>query len=92
VAAFRSSSPAPSLSVTPLPYTPCLGCCACGGVVQSRTQAPAADLDRYSWTQTLAEVAGSIPVPRGTKARQVVVDIKRTSLTAGLKGEPPCSR
>lgn len=47
-----------------------------------------ADLPQYSWTQTLSEVTVSIPVPRGTKARQVAVDIKRSSLLAGLKGQP----
>lgn len=73
---LRSS---PSLAVS-------CGACAAGAEPNGGN---GADLGRYSWTQTLSEVSVSIPVPRGTKARQVAVDIKRSSLSAGLKGEAP---
>eukprot|EP00249_Psilotum_nudum_P006917 c20159_g1_i1 orf=506-1489(-) len=48
-----------------------------------------ADLEHYSWTQTLAEVSVQIPVPPGTKTRFVWCEIKKNSLKAGLKGKPP---
>lgn len=48
-----------------------------------------ADLDRYSWAQTLAECTASFPVPPGTRGRDCAVAISRTSLSVGLKGQPP---
>ncbi|KAI4330967.1 hypothetical protein MLD38_029203 [Melastoma candidum] len=47
------------------------------------------DLEKYSWTQTLQEVTVNIPVPKGTKGRFVVCDIKKNHLKVGLKGQPP---
>jgi hypothetical protein len=47
-----------------------------------------ADLEKYSWTQTLAEVTVTIPIPPGTRARSIVCDIKKNNLKAGLKGQP----
>ncbi|KAK4852022.1 hypothetical protein QYF36_020425 [Acer negundo] len=47
------------------------------------------DMDNYSWTQTLQEVSLNVPVPPGTKARFVVVEIKKDRLKVGLKGQPP---
>ncbi|CAN6452551.1 unnamed protein product [Victoria cruziana] len=47
------------------------------------------DLESYSWTQTLSEVTVNVPVPRGTKSRFVVCEIKRSHLKVGLKGQPP---
>jgi hypothetical protein len=43
----------------------------------------------YKWTQTLAEATLSIPVPEGTRARDVNCKITATHLTVGLKGQPP---
>ncbi|KAH7297038.1 hypothetical protein KP509_26G050300 [Ceratopteris richardii] len=48
-----------------------------------------ADLEKYSWTQTLSEATVQIPVPLGTKSRGIVCDIKKKHLIAGLKGQPP---
>ena len=48
-----------------------------------------ADLATYSWTQTLAEVVVSVPVPAGTKGRVCDVAITRDRLRVGLKGQPP---
>lgn len=48
-----------------------------------------ADLERYSWTQTLAEASVQIPVPPGTKSRLISCEIKKKHLKAGLKGQPP---
>ncbi|KAI4325009.1 hypothetical protein MLD38_030444 [Melastoma candidum] len=47
------------------------------------------DMEKYSWTQTLQEVTVNIPVPKGTKGRFVVCDIKKNHLKVGLKGQPP---
>ncbi|XP_030441519.2 protein BOBBER 1-like [Syzygium oleosum] len=47
------------------------------------------DLENYSWTQTLQEVTVHVPVPKGTKGRFVVCDIKKNHLKVGLKGQPP---
>ncbi|KAK9840864.1 hypothetical protein WJX84_010210 [Apatococcus fuscideae] len=48
-----------------------------------------ADYDHFSWTQTLGEVAMTVPVPAGTRGGQCVVDISRTRLTVGVKGQEP---
>lgn len=48
-----------------------------------------ADLDKYSWTQSLAEVTVHIAVADGTKSREVVCEIKKTHLKVGLKGQAP---
>ncbi|KAF9579661.1 hypothetical protein BGW38_003992, partial [Lunasporangiospora selenospora] len=43
----------------------------------------------YRWTQNLGDVDISIDVPKGTRARDLVVEIKKKSLKAGLKGQTP---
>ncbi|KAL4448441.1 hypothetical protein ABPG75_005660 [Micractinium tetrahymenae] len=48
-----------------------------------------ADLPGYSWTQSLAEVVLTVPVPPGTKGRSCDVAIGRDKLRVGLKGQPP---
>lgn len=48
-----------------------------------------ADMEKYSWTQTLSEVYTTIPVPKGTKSRGLTVDIKKKRLFVGLKGQTP---
>ncbi|KAL2339624.1 hypothetical protein Fmac_007564 [Flemingia macrophylla] len=47
------------------------------------------DLEKYSWTQTLQEVNVNVPVPKGTKSRFVICEIKKSHLKVGLKGQPP---
>ena len=39
-----------------------------------------ASFQHYSWTQTLAEVSLVIPVPKGTKGKELDVKITRTTL------------
>ena len=39
-----------------------------------------ADLERYSWTQSLQDLAIAIPVPPGTKGRACDVSISKTRL------------
>ncbi|KAK9914489.1 hypothetical protein M0R45_038264 [Rubus argutus] len=46
------------------------------------------DLEKYSWTQSLQEVNIIIPVPAGTKSRDIVYDAKKNYLKVGLKGQP----
>ncbi|XP_050379735.1 protein BOBBER 1-like [Argentina anserina] len=46
------------------------------------------DMEKYSWTQSLQEVTIVIPVPAGTKSRDVVYQAKAKHLKFGLKGQP----
>lgn len=43
----------------------------------------------YKWTQTIAELDVSVPVPPGTRARDLIVEIKSLSIKVGLKGKEP---
>ncbi|CAM9436928.1 unnamed protein product [Ectocarpus sp. 12 AP-2014] len=44
--------------------------------------------DKYDWTQTLQELSVVVPVPEGSKSRDVVCDITKSRLRVGLKGQP----
>ena len=48
-----------------------------------------ADYDHFSWTQTLGEVTMNVPVPAGTRGGQCIVDMSRTRLKVGVKGQEP---
>jgi hypothetical protein len=48
-----------------------------------------ADLENYSWTQTLYDTTLHIPVPIGTKAKSIICDIQPRYLKVGLKGQAP---
>merc|ERR1719271_2092366 len=41
------------------------------------------------WTQQLADLELKIPMKAGTKAKQLVVDIRKQSIKVGLKGQEP---
>ncbi|GAA5828060.1 hypothetical protein JCM11251_005715 [Rhodosporidiobolus azoricus] len=43
----------------------------------------------YRWRQTLNDVTVSVPVPPGTKGRQLDVVIKKLYVKVGLKGQEP---
>ena len=43
----------------------------------------------YKWTQTIGDVDISISVPGNLKGRDLVVDILKDRLTAGVKGQEP---
>ena len=43
----------------------------------------------YSWKQTLEEVDVVVPVPKGTRARDLVVVIAKKKLSVGFKGKDP---
>lgn len=47
------------------------------------------DLEKYSWTQSLQEVNITVPIPKGTKSRSIVCEIKKTHLKLSLKGQAP---
>ncbi|XP_021297952.1 protein BOBBER 1-like [Herrania umbratica] len=47
------------------------------------------DMENHSWGQNLQEVSVSIPVPHGTRSRDVVCDVKMKHLKVGLKGHTP---
>jgi hypothetical protein len=43
----------------------------------------------YTWSQELGEVAVSVPIPKGTRARDLDVSIQKKKLKVGLKGKEP---
>ncbi|KAJ6782389.1 hypothetical protein PWT90_08023 [Aphanocladium album] len=43
----------------------------------------------YKWTQTIGELDINFTVPGNMKSRDLVVDIKKLKLTAGIKGQDP---
>ena len=43
----------------------------------------------YSWKQTLEEVDIVIPVPKGTRARDLLIVIAKKKLSVGFKGKDP---
>jgi hypothetical protein len=43
----------------------------------------------YKWSQTIGELDLSFNVPGNYKSRDLVVDIKKLSITAGVKGQEP---
>lgn len=43
----------------------------------------------YSWTQQLVDVDITVPVPKGTRARDLNVVIQKKKLSVGLKGKEP---
>eukprot|EP00298_Acanthocystis_sp_HF-20_P006882 c16617_g1_i1.p1 GENE.c16617_g1_i1~~c16617_g1_i1.p1 ORF type:complete len:177 (+),score=88.13 c16617_g1_i1:22-552(+) len=46
-------------------------------------------LEKYSWTQKLEEVSVNIPIPSGTRAKQLNVEFFNNRLKVGLKGQTP---
>ena len=81
--------PLMSLLVLPIIQLPCPRACLPGCLAAEPNEGNGADLATYSWTQTLAEVVVSVPVPAGTKGRDCAVTIARERLVVGLKGQPP---
>lgn len=43
--------------------------------------------DKYTWEQTLDEVTVNVTVPAGTTSKQLTVDIQKTHLKVGIKGQ-----
>lgn len=41
----------------------------------------------YKWNQLLGEVDITVPVPKGTRARDLLVVIAKKKLSVGLKGQ-----
>ncbi|KAI8146291.1 nuclear movement protein nudC [Fennellomyces sp. T-0311] len=42
----------------------------------------------YKWRQTLQDVDVTIPVPKGTRGRDLVVELKKKHIKVSLKGQP----
>nr|CAG4643391.1 EOG090X0AH4 [Ilyocryptus agilis] len=47
------------------------------------------NLPQYRWTQTLSDIEVRIPLKAGLRSRDLVVDIQKSHLKAGIKNEPP---
>ncbi|OQR87688.1 nuclear migration protein nudC-like protein [Achlya hypogyna] len=45
--------------------------------------------DKYSWTQSLQDLTVSLPVPKGTKSRDLSVKMAQTSLRVAINGQEP---
>lgn len=45
--------------------------------------------DKYQWEQVLQEVTVNIFIPEGTTSKMLNVDIKKESITVGIKGQDP---
>jgi hypothetical protein len=43
----------------------------------------------YRWKQELGDLDITVPLPKGTRARDLVVKIQKKKLSAGLKGREP---
>ena len=43
----------------------------------------------YSWKQTISDLDVTVPVPAGTRARDLAIVIGTNKLTVGLKGQEP---
>lgn len=43
----------------------------------------------YTWRQELGDVDITVPIPKGTRAKQLNVVMKQNKFTLGLKGEEP---
>jgi len=43
----------------------------------------------YKWTQTIGDLNIQFSVPGNLKGRDLVIDIKKTSISAGIKGQEP---
>lgn len=43
----------------------------------------------YKWTQTLNEAEVSVPIPGNLKARDLVIELKKTHLKVQIKGQEP---
>lgn len=43
----------------------------------------------YKWTQTLNEAEVTVPIPGNLKARDLVVELKKTHIKVQVKGQDP---
>jgi hypothetical protein len=43
----------------------------------------------YTWRQELGEVSVIVPVPKGTRAKNLDIDLQKKKLRVGLKGQDP---
>lgn len=43
----------------------------------------------YRWTQTLEEADVNVPIPGNLKARDLIVELKKTHIKVAIKGQEP---
>lgn len=43
----------------------------------------------YKWTQTLEEADVTVPIPGNLKARDLIVELKKTHIKVAIKGQEP---
>jgi len=43
----------------------------------------------YKWTQTLEEADVNVPIPGNLKARDLIVELKKTHIKVAIKGQEP---
>lgn len=43
----------------------------------------------YTWTQTIGDLAVTVPIPATLKARDLAVTLTKTSLSVAIKGQDP---
>jgi len=60
-----------------------------GTAKQSASTYNGAETENYSWSQTLYEATVEVPMPKGTKGKDLDVVISKEHLKIGLKGKPP---
>mmetsp|Transcript_6439 Transcript_6439/g.7827 ORF Transcript_6439/g.7827 Transcript_6439/m.7827 type:complete len:336 (-) Transcript_6439:264-1271(-) len=46
-------------------------------------------MEKYTWSQQLADLQIVVPVPEGTKTKQLKVDMTSSKLSVGMKGQEP---
>ncbi|KIM48252.1 hypothetical protein M413DRAFT_16234 [Hebeloma cylindrosporum] len=61
---------------------------ACNKELRAREQQEQAALP-YTWTQELGEVDVIVPVPQGTRGRDLNVVLEKKKLSLGIKGQEP---
>ncbi len=44
--------------------------------------------EKYTWTQTLKELEVTLEIPKGTRGRDMAIEIGKESIKVGLKGKP----
>jgi hypothetical protein len=71
------------------PLTPCLELTPAEEAAARAKEAEEQAALPYKWTQTIADLDISFSVPGNFKGKDLVIDIKKLYLVAGVKGQEP---